>query len=66
VLLTNNKATFYGITKGTLNSFANNDLQEFMYLAAKLDIFVQPQWVTGAHNELVDALSRFNAKAIAN
>ena len=66
MLLTDNKATFYEIIKGTLNSFANNDLREFMYLATKLDISVQPQWVARAHNELADALSRFDAKAIAN
>jgi hypothetical protein len=66
VLSTDNKATFHGITKGTLNSSANNDLREFMCLAAKLDISVQPQLVAGAYNELADALSRFDAKTIAN
>ena len=66
LLFTDNQATFHGISKGTLNSSANADLRKFLCLAAKLDISIQPQWVEGANNELADALSRFNEKAITN
>jgi hypothetical protein len=38
-----NMATYNGITKGTLNSSANNDLCSLLCTAVELDILIQPQ-----------------------
>jgi hypothetical protein len=43
LVFTDNMAIYNGITKGTLNSSANNDLRSLLCTAAELDILIQPQ-----------------------
>jgi hypothetical protein len=66
LVFTENMATYNGITKGTLNSSANDDLRSLLCTAPELDILIQPQWIAGKTNELADAISRFDLKSIAN
>lgn len=67
VIRTDNSAAFRGIVKGTLDSTAaNEELRKLLCLAATLDIVLAPAHIAGKDNELADALSRFDTKAVAN
>ena len=63
---TDNKTTFYGIQKGYIDGAANDNLRALLCIAASFDIRILPQWIKGTNNELADALSRFDLRAIAN
>lgn len=49
-----------------LRELANLLLRQIMFLVAKYEIFLEPRWMKSEVKDYVDALSRFNDKAITN
>ena len=66
IVHTDSKTAAIGLTKYTLRGASNLVLRQILLLAAELDIVLTPQWIAGAENQLADALSRFDTKALAN
>lgn len=66
VIHTDSATAQRGLRKNTLSGPANDPLRSILFLAAKHDILLQPEWISGASNALADALSRFDGTAVAN
>ena len=65
-LYIDNQAVVYAIANQTIRGRTMDVLRRCLLLASKHDIELSPSWIPTTHNELADALSRFDKNTIAN
>ena len=66
LVFTDSNTAYTGFTNLTLKGPANAPLREILSIAAKWDIVLRCQWISGTSNGLADALSRFDDERLAN
>ena len=66
VLHIDNQAVVFGIRNRSIRGRTMDVLRRCLMLASHLDIDLEPLWIPTTSNQLADALSRFDERAIAN
>lgn len=66
IVFTDSTTAYSGLKTARFRGLPNVPLRQIMFLAAKYDILLEPQWIKSENNSLADALARFNEEAIAD
>jgi hypothetical protein len=66
VVNTDSELAYWALTNHKAHGVAFYPLRHILLLASQHDIILSPHWIPGKTNQIADALSRFNFKALAN
>jgi hypothetical protein len=66
LVFTDNTTLFSGLLNATSRGPIMDPLRRILVKAASLDITIRPEWLSSSSNAIADALSRFDAKRLAD